>query len=383
MDPTVDAGPATPRPRRVRPRQREAERRAARPAGRIRLGGVGLGVLVLVLAAVLVVTMAVAVAVGSVSIPIGSVLEVAARRMHLGHFTVTVLNDQIVWDLRLPRVLAAAATGAGLSICGAILQSLTRNPLAEPYLLGVSGGAAVGAVSVIVFGVGIGLAGMGSDVAMTVGAFLGALGALALVLMLATGRSGQLPPARVILAGVAIGQIASAYTSFIVIVRGTDPNAARSALMWMLGSFAGVRWTSAVFVMIVTVAALAGFLAFSRDLDAFAFGARSARSLGISVTRIRWTLMAGTALLTACLVAVAGAIGFVGLVVPHIVRLVTGPGHVRLLPLSALAGAILLVWSDLFARSVVAGQEIPIGVVTAALGAPFFIHLLRRSGRAE
>lgn len=353
------------------------------PAGRVRLSGVGLGALLLGLAVALAATMAIAVGVGSVPIPVRAVLEVVARRLHLGDFSVTRLNDQIVWELRLPRVLAAALTGAGLSICGAILQSLTRNPLAEPYLLGVSGGAAVGAVSVIVFGVGIGLAGMVSSVAMAVGAFLGALGALALVLALATGRSGALPPARVILAGVAIGQLCGAYTSFIVIVHGSDPNAARAALMWMLGSFAGVRWGSAVFVLVVTVTGLAGFLAFSRDLDAFAFGENAARSLGISVTRVRWILMAGTALLTASLVSVAGAIGFVGLVVPHIVRLVTGPGHRRLLPLSALTGAILLVWSDLFARSVVAGQEIPVGVVTAALGAPFFIHLLRRSGRQE
>lgn len=329
------------------------------------------------LAAVLVMTMVIALGIGAVTIPVGTVAEVVLRRLGAG-LDVTLLDDQIVWQLRMPRVLGAAATGAGLAICGAVLQSLTRNDLADPYLLGISGGAAVGAVSVIVLGVSV--AGLISATMITLGAFTGALLALVLVLVLATGRSGSLLPARTVLAGVAIGQICAAYTSFVVIMSG-DHDAARRVLSWTLGSVAGMRWGSALFLCAVAILAIVLVMAFASDLDAFAFGEASAGSLGVSITATRWTLLVGTALLTASLVAFTGAIGFVGLVVPHVIRLVWGPLHRRLLPLSALAGAILLVWADTIARSLVTGQEIPIGVVTAVVGAPMFAWLLRREGR--
>lgn len=329
------------------------------------------------LAAVLGATMILALGTGAVTIPSGTVIDVVLQRLGLD-VDVTVIDDQIVWQLRLPRVLGAAATGAGLAICGAVLQSLTRNDLADPYLLGISGGAAVGAVSVIVLGVS--LAGLVSATMITLGAFVGALVALTLVLVLATGRSGALPPSRTVLAGVAIGQICAAYTSFIVIMNG-DQGAARRVLTWTLGSLAGVRWGSAIFLCVAAVVAILVILAFASDLDAFAFGEPSAGSLGVSVTATRWTLLVATALLTASLVAFTGAIGFVGLVVPHVIRLVWGPLHRRLLPLSALAGAVLLVWADTIARSLISGQEIPIGVVTAVVGAPLFAWLLRREGR--
>ncbi|HEY9564428.1 MAG TPA: iron chelate uptake ABC transporter family permease subunit, partial [Nocardioides sp.] len=239
----------------------------------------------------------------------------------------------------------------------------------------ISGGATVGAVSVIVLG--ISFAGVVGSAAVGGAAFIGALVALLLVLGLARGRSGALPPARTVLAGVAIGQICAAYTSFLVIVTG-DRDAARRVLDWTLGSVAGVRWDGAVFLVVLAV--LATLLAGTRShqLDAFAFGEVSAKALGVDVTRLRWTLLVGTALVTAGLVAFAGAIGFVGLVVPHMVRILTGPGHAFLLPMSAFGGAILLVWADLIARSAFDGREIPVGVVTGVIGAPFFAFLLRR-----
>lgn len=347
-----------------------------RPRRKIWSGGV---VAALSLGLVLAATMIVALGIGAVQIPAGDVVAVIARRLGFGDFDVTVLDDQIVWQLRMPRVLGAAATGAGLAIAGAVLQSLTRNDLADPYLLGISGGAAVGAVSVIV--VGVSIAGLVGGAAIAVGAFVGALGALLLVLMLATGRSGDLPPARTVLAGVAIGQVCAAYTSFLVIMSG-DHDAARRVLSWTLGSLAGLRWNTAIFLVAVAIIAVLGIIAFASDLDAFAFGESAATSLGVSITRVRWTLMVGTALVTACLVAFTGAIGFVGLVVPHVIRIIWGPLHRRLLPLTALAGAILLIWADTAARSLVEGQEIPIGVVTAVLGAPVFAYLLRRESRS-
>lgn len=325
------------------------------------------------------VSMALALGFGSVAVPVQTVVEVVLRRCHLGDFDVSLLDDQIVWQLRMPRVLGAAGVGAGLACCGAVLQSLTRNDLADPYLLGISSGAAVGAVTVIVLGASaVGLAG---NVAITVAGFLGALGALVLVLVLAAGRGGSLPPARTVLAGVAVAQVCAAYTSLLVIMQG-DGDAARRVLAWTLGSVAGLRWPSATLIAVAAVVAVVWFSAYATSLDAFAFGESSARSLGISVERVRWTLMVATALVTACLVAYAGAIGFVGLVVPHIVRMLTGPGHRMLLPVSALVGATLLVWADTVARSLVDQQEIPIGVVTAVVGAPFFAWLLRR-GREE
>lgn len=333
-------------------------------------------VALIALLAVLFASLAITLGIGSVSVPVEAVLQVVGRRMWLGDFPVTPLQDQIIWDLRLPRVLAAAAVGAGLAVCGAVLQSLTRNDLAEPYLLGISGGATVGAVAVIVLGVGMGA--VGGTVALTIGAFVGALGSLALVLLLAAGRAGSLPPTRVVLAGVAIGQICSAFTSLMVIMSG-DQQAARRVLAWTLGSFSGVRWESTGFLVSAAMLGLVVALFFARDLDAMSFGEATATSLGTSVTGVRWALMVATALLTACLVSVVGAIGFVGLIVPHIVRFISGPVHARLLPLSLVAGAILMVWSDTAARSLAPGQEIPVGVVTAIVGSPFFVWLLRRA----
>ncbi|WP_067431585.1 FecCD family ABC transporter permease [Nocardioides jensenii] len=330
-----------------------------------------------VAAVALVLSMAVALGIGSVSVPVLDVLAVVGRRLRLGDFGVPLVDDQIVWQLRMPRVLGAAAVGAALAVCGAVLQSLTRNDLADPYLLGISGGAGAGAVTVIVLGVTF--AGFAGSAAVATAAFVGALGALGLVLGLAAGRGGALAPTRTVLAGVAIGQICAAYTSFLVIVTG-DRDSARRVLDWTLGSVAGLRWGTTIPLTVLAVLATVLVLGVSRQLDAFAFGELSARSLGIEVTRLRWVLLVGTALVTAVLVAFVGAIGFVGLVIPHMVRLVTGPGHLFLLPMSALCGAILLVWSDTIARTAVAGQEIPLGVVTGVLGAPVFAFLLRRQG---
>lgn len=324
----------------------------------------------------LAVTMAVALGIGAVGIPVDRVLAVLGRRAGLGEFGVGRFDDQIVWQLRLPRVLGAAAVGAGLAVCGTVLQSLTRNDLADPYLLGISGGAAVGAVTVIVLGVSF--AGLAGSAAVGAAAFAGALGSLVMVLLLASGRDGNLPPGRTVLAGVAIAQVCAAYTSFLVISSG-DSDAARRVLDWTLGSLAGFRWSSSLVVTAIVVAALVAVLPLASHLDAFAFGETSARSLGINVERVRWELLIGTALVTAMLVAYAGAIGFVGLVVPHVVRFFTGPRHRWLLPMCALVGATVLVIADTVARALLESQEIPVGVVTGLAGAPFFAWLLRRS----
>ncbi len=334
--------------------------------------------------AVLAVSMAVALGIGSVSISVPDVAGVVLRRLGLESlgldFGVTRLEDRIVWQLRMPRVLGAASVGAALAVCGAVLQSLTRNDLADPYLLGISGGAAVGAVTVLVLGVSF--AGYVGSAAVAFAAFVGAMVALILVLALAVGSRGELPPARLVLAGVAVGQVAGAYTSLLVML-SDQHDAARRVLAWTLGSVAGMRWNSALAVTVVALIGAVLFIALADHLDAFAFGETSARSLGVNVVRLRWLLFTITALVTAILVAYAGAVGFVGLIVPHMVRSIVGPRHRVLLPLSALVGAVLLVWADLGARTLVDGQEIPLGVVTAAVGAPFFAYLLRRHREAR
>lgn len=313
--------------------------------------------------------------VGAVHVPVHDVIRVVARRFRLINGSdVTVLDDRIVWQLRAPRVIGSMAVGALLAMCGAVLQTLTGNYLADPYLLGISSGASVGAVLVIVVGMSSAL---GQSILMAVASFAGAVGALIIVLALATGRSGELPTSRTILAGVAVGQLCAAGVSMMIMVFA-ESNAVRSVLSWTLGSFTGLRWGSTVTLSVVTVPALIAGMAVCHTLDAFAFGDVSAMSLGIPVNAVRWSIMVGTALLTALCVAFVGPIGFVGLIVPHIVRFWSGPRHVRLLPASALVGALLMLWSDTAARCLRPDTEIPVGVVTAVIGAPVLVILLRR-----
>ena len=308
--------------------------------------------------------------VGAVHVPVHDVIRVVARRFRLINGSdVTVLDDRIVWQLRAPRVIGAMAVGALLAMCGAVLQTLTGNELADPYLLGISSGASVGAVLVIVVGMSSAL---GQSILMAVASFAGAVGALIIVLALATGRSGELPTSRTILAGVAVGQLCAAGVSMMIMVFA-ESNAVRSVLSWTLGSFTGLRWGSTVTLSVVTVPAFIAGMAVCHTLDAFAFGDVSAMSLGIPVNAVRWSIMVGTALLTALCVAFVGPIGFVGLIVPHIVRFWSGPTHA-----SALVGALLMLWSDTAARCLRPDTEIPVGVVTAVIGAPVLVILLRR-----
>lgn len=284
---------------------------------------------------------------------------------------LTEIQSAIVWQGRAPRVVAAGAVGAGLALAGAVMQAVTSNPLADPYLLGVSSGAAVGAVLVLVLGLAA---------ALPVAAFTGALAALVLTLALATGRSGGLSPARTVLAGVAVAQAGSAVVSFVIFWSATG-DSYREILAWLLGSFGGATWPDAAVAAGATAVVGVALLAQARTLDAFTFGDVSAASLGVNVTRTRWLLLGGAALLTGLLVSVAGAIGFVGLVVPHGVRLLVGEPHHRLLPLSALGGALVLLLADTGARTLFEPRELPVGVLTAALGAPVFALLLRRAAR--
>ncbi|MFG2041904.1 FecCD family ABC transporter permease [Dactylosporangium sp. NPDC048998] len=325
---------------------------------------------VLVLAAVLLLSVGTAVTFGPADLSQGTVWAVIADHLGLIHADVPLLRDHIVWELRLPRVLGAAVVGAGLASCGAVMQTVTRNPLADPYLLGVSSGASLGAVAVLVLGIGTGV------MALSGGAFAGAIAAFALVIA-AAGRKAVLRPTRVVLAGVALAQLCAALTSF-VIIWVADPHATQSITFWLSGSLARADWTALAWAAPVLAVALTLLLLHARALNAFAFGEEAAATLGVDVGRVRWLLLITTALLTAVLVAVSGAIGFVGLILPHAARLLTGPDHRRLLPVVVLAGAIFLIWVDTAARTLFEPRELPAGVLTALLGVPAFVVLLRR-----
>ncbi|MFK4809864.1 putative F420-0 ABC transporter permease subunit [Devosia sp. ZW T5_3] len=324
------------------------------------------GLWVLLLASV-----AIAVTLGPADISVGEVWQTILHHLGLaGESTISRLRDAIVWELRLPRVLAALGVGAGLALAGTVMQVLTRNPLADPYLLGLSSGAALGAVIFLL---------AGAALLMPLGAFIGSLTALALALLIARLLGGA-TPSRAILAGICIAALASAGTSLLIFWSATG-DSYREILSWLMGSLSGTSWSDTGLVALGLLLCAPVILLSGRGLDAFAFGETAAAGLGIDVTRQRWTLLAATALLTGVMVAIGGAIGFVGLVVPHAVRLAVGSRHRVLLPMSMLVGAIFMLWSDTAARSLFDPRELPVGIVTALVGAPAFLLILLRYRR--
>lgn len=320
-----------------------------------------------VLGAALIVSIALAVAIGAAGLTPDQVWGSILAHLTGRPSPLDPLQDGIVWQLRLPRVLTAAAVGAGLALVGGVMQAVTRNQLADPYLLGLSSGASLGAVSVLVLGIGL---------LLPVAAFAGATLALLATLGIASAF-GPLTPSRTVLAGVAVSAFAAALTSFVIFWTATG-DSYREILSWLLGSLAGARWPEATIAGVAILVIGVPLTLSGRVLDGFAFGDRAAASLGIPVTGARWALLGGGALLTGALVAVSGAIGFIGLVLPHAVRLVIGPGNRALLPLAALAGGVFLVWADTLARTAFEPRELPVGIVTAVVGAPVFAALLLR-----
>lgn len=320
----------------------------------------------------LLVTVCAAVAVGSVGVRPATVLDVVAHRLVGAGPPPVVMDDQIVWNLRLPRVLLAAVVGAGLAVVGVTLQATVRNPLADPYVLGVSAGAGLMAAVAITLG-SAAVAGLSTSAA----AFVGALVATAAVLGLSR-RAGRVVPSRLVLAGVTLSYLFTGATSF-VIFRGSNAEAAHSVLFWLLGSLSESSWSNLSLPAAAVLIAGLCLMPRTRTLNALAAGDDAALSLGVPVHRVRVRLLITASLLTGVLVAVSGGIGFVGLVVPHLVRLVVGPDHRRLLPIALLVGATYLVVADALSRVLVRPEELPIGIVTAVLGAPAFLWLLRRS----
>jgi iron complex transport system permease protein len=285
-------------------------------------------------------------------------------------WTTAQLN--IVWLIRFPRVLLGLFVGAGLAVVGVTMQALVRNPLADPYILGISSGASVGAVSVFAFGA-FAFAGV---YALSIGAFLGALLTFFIVFLLAQ-RNGRILPTRLVLSGVAVAYFFSGLTSFITLT-SDQRELARTVLAWLLGSLAGTDWGELTLPVVVLVAGCL-ILAFqARSLNALIVGDETAATLGVDTTRFRRQLFLTVSLITGTMVAVSGAIGFVGLMIPHMVRLLVGTDHRRVIPISLFVGGIFLIWVDVIARTAFDPVELPVGVITSLLGGPFFLWLLNQ-----
>ncbi|MFI2211098.1 FecCD family ABC transporter permease [Streptomyces sp. NPDC020141] len=301
---------------------------------------------------------------GSVRIPPGQVIEALLPGAEPSPFRT------IVVDVRLPRVLLGVLVGSGLAVVGTVLQALVRNRLADPFLLGISSGASTGAVVVLTLGIGATTA-----VAMPVGAFAGALGAMILVYGLAR-RGGSMTGTRLVLAGVTVSYILTALTT-LVLVASARPEHFREALYWSLGGLGSARWDVLWVPGAVLAVSLPLLFALARPLDLLLVGEEGATVLGLDVSRFRAAAFVLVSLVTAVLVSASGAVGFIGLMVPHAARLLVGATHRALLPVAALGGAVALVVADLAARTVASPQDIPVGVLTALIGGPLFLWLMR------
>lgn len=323
------------------------------------------------LAVLLALSVTITVTIGPAGLNALDVWRSIVDHLGMGSSDLTRIEDGIVWQLRLPRVLTAAAVGAGLAVSGAIMQALTRNPLADPYLLGLSSGASFGAVLVLI---------LGMDVLLPLAAFVGAMAALIATMLLARSL-GIITPTRTILAGLAVSSLAGALTSLVIFWSATG-DSYREILSWLLGSLAGANWAAVAISGGTIIAIGVPIIIGGRVLDAFAFGDTSAAALGINVSATRWLLLGGAALLTGAMVSVSGAIGFVGLVLPNAMRLLVGVQHRALLPLSALVGAVFMVWVDTAARTLFSPRELPVGIITVLVGAPIFALLLWRNRSA-
>lgn len=323
-------------------------------------------------AGLLVVAVAVAgILVGQVTVPVGEVWQVLATHLFGARPSARGMAEQIVWEVRLPRVLGGIVVGIALAVTGVVIQAVVRNALGDAYVIGVTPGASLGAVAAIV------LLGAGS-LGITAAAFAGAIAAFLVIIALAR-RGGGWAPGRVILSGVAIGYLLAAATYFLQIM--ATPTQLQRALFWTLGSVAGVGWEDLPLLTIVTVLGCGWMLLRARWLDALAASPELARSQGVPVGRFQLELMGIAALITACVVSIVGGIGFVGLVIPHAARFFVGASHRRVLLESLLLGAAFLPAVDILARTVLAPTELPIGIITAAVGAPLFIAQLARTDR--
>ncbi len=319
------------------------------------------------------VMVAFATTVGSVRIPLSTTIDILLSKLPLVDITPhwTSALETIILEIRLPRIILAGLVGAALAIAGATYQGLFRNPLADPYLIGVAQGAALGAVVGFVLPIDWQGLGLGT---VPLFAFIGALLSVAVVYTVA--RVGKvMPVTTLILAGVALGALLSSIVSFLII---TSPEQIHGIMFWLMGSFSLTQWSEVAFVLPYMAVGVGVLLVYARSLNVMQLGEEQAQQLGIDVEKLKLILLTAATLVTAAAVSFVGIIGFVGIIIPHAVRLIWGPDYRFLLPLSVLVGAIFLILTDIVARTILAPSEVPIGIITAFCGAPFFLYLLRR-----
>ena len=323
-------------------------------------------------AVLLVVSLSLAVSVGAVPIPLGTVWGVVLNKLSPGIIeeTWSRSREAIVWEIRFPRALLAMMVGAGLAMVGASLQAVTRNPLADPHLLGISSGGAFGAILALLHtGLFIGL------LTVPLMAFVGAVGATLIVL--GVSRFADATSAdRLVLAGVAVSFIIMACANVLIFL--ADPKATHIVVFWMLGGLGLAQWGQLIYPFTILLMCSAWLMMKATGLNAMTIGDESASTLGIPVARFRLAVFVVGALITGVMVAFSGIIGFVGLMVPHVVRMLVGGDYARVLPGSALIGAIFLLWADITARTIMAPEDMPIGIVTGLVGGVFFVWLLSR-----
>jgi len=323
------------------------------------------------LGALLLISCVVSLGFGSARVPVDVVWRILLHKAFgVGEVDWSAGQEHIVWLIRVPRMLLGALVGAGLALIGAVLQAVTRNPLADPHLLGVTSGATLGAV-IVVLHVGeiVGL------LTLPIAAFIGALLSMLLVLAIAS-RHGRLDSDRLLLCGVAVSFVMMAVANTLLFLG--DHRASSAVLFWMLGGLGLARWELLAIPSASVLLGLILLLGMARPLNALMAGEQTAVTLGLNARNVRLKVFLIASLMTGVLVAISGSIGFVGLMIPHIARRLVGAEHRRLLPVSALLGSVFLVWVDVAARTLIAPEDLPIGVATAAIGGLFFIGLMRK-----
>lgn len=313
-----------------------------------------------------------AVTMGSVDISIKEVYEVILYKLfNIGDSSIGAgAVADVVWLIRMPRIVLAIAVGAGLSVVGIVMQAIVKNPLADPYILGVSSGASLGATLAVVLGIG---SVFGSN-SLGIMGFIGAFGVSILVLMISNigGRSNSI---KLLLAGMALSSVCSSFSSFLVYI-SDDSQKLKTITFWLMGSLAGAKWNEIVIILPVIILGTIFFITQYRTLNLMLLGDEVSITLGTDLHKFRVIYLVITSLMIGLLVYVSGMIGFVGLIIPHIVRIIFGTDHKKIIPITALLGAIILIWADVISRILIKGTEIPIGIVISIIGAPLFVWLM-------
>jgi iron complex transport system permease protein len=326
--------------------------------------------LLIILTVVLLISMVISAGIGSAHLSPSDVLQAVWDRLR--GISDHGMMQVIVWDVRLPRIALALLVGGSLAVAGVVMQSLFHNPMADPYIVGVSSGAGFGAVLAVILGLQNAFLGMNAR-ALT--AFVGGVIAIFAVYLLSR-RRGRVPVTALLLTGIAVGSLLQAITAFLIMQRSNG--VFREVMLWLMGSLANRDWSAVAALAPYAILGVAVAGIWARDLNVLALGDDTAHHLGINLERARFVLLVIASLLAAAAVAVCGIIAFVGLIVPHLMRLLVGPNHRVLLPASVLGGGLLLLWSDVLARTLLPGGEVPISIVTSVVGAPFFLYLLHQ-----